>query len=118
MTKRSVITKVLSGLIIGAIGGAVTGDLILGGLGWFSEGSLGSGDESRWAFLGLYLGARLGLLLGFHSRSAHWLALDFVFLSSPTLRTAVEFPTGIPVRQIPIVPTTLRSDQRNSTIKA
>jgi len=64
MTKKSVITKILTALMLGAIGGAITGGLILGGLGWFSEGSVGSGDESRWAFLGLYLGARLGLLLG------------------------------------------------------
>ena len=64
MNKKSVITKILAGLMIGAIGGAITGGLILGGLGWFSEGNVGSGDESRWAFLGFYLGARLGLLPG------------------------------------------------------
>jgi len=64
MTKKSVITKLLTALMIGAIAGVITGGLILGGLGWFSDGSGASGDQSRWAFLGLYLGARLGLLLG------------------------------------------------------
>lgn len=63
--EKTVISKIVIALIVGAIGGAGAGALILGGLGWISEGSAGSsGDGSRWAFLGLYLGARVGLLLG------------------------------------------------------
>ena len=64
MTWKSAISKIVTALIVGTIAGASAGALILGGLGWFIEGSVTSGDESRWTYLGLYQGARLGLVLG------------------------------------------------------
>lgn len=55
---------VIIALIAGAISGAIAGAVILGAVGWFSEGSGLAGAEPRWMYLGLYIGARLGLLFG------------------------------------------------------
>ena len=55
------IYRVLIALVIGVLSGTIAGAVILGAVGWFSDGS---GDEPRWILVGTYLGAKLGLIFG------------------------------------------------------
>lgn len=64
LSGRSHFRKLVVGLFAGAACGAIVVAAILGASAWLNESSNGVDEQSRWAFVGVLIGARLGLIIG------------------------------------------------------